>query len=61
MTPEALQSACDKAGGVYRLAELLDEWPTYLYRRLRGEVAISRADELAIAKALEVSQTKEGI
>lgn len=53
MTPADLKKACDQAGGVYQLAEMIGKRPQYIYRRLRGQVDISRLDALGIRMALE--------
>ena len=61
MTPEELRAICDKlndergTGGQTRLAGLLHWDGSTVRRKLSGKSKITRADELAIEKVLELS------
>ena len=59
MTPEDLRAICDSlndergTGGQTKLARLLDWNPSTIRRKLSGDTKITKADELAIERALQ--------
>lgn len=58
MTPAELRSICDKLnpGGQTRLAEMLGWDASTVRRKLSGDTKITRVDQLAISKALELAR-----
>lgn len=58
MTPTEPRAICESLnpGGQTRLAELLDSDASTIRRKLFGATKISRADELAILKAVEMAK-----
>jgi DNA-binding transcriptional regulator YdaS (Cro superfamily) len=60
MTPAELRAICDSLnpGGQTRLAELLGWDASTIRRKLSGATKISRADQLAILKAVEMAEVE---